>query len=120
MSQRSESSSFPEILTLEQAAEMLQVSLRTMQRLAKDGKLPGRQIGSQWRMDREQLREWVRGHDVTPPTTMTQEELVERERARLGVDLPETLLDLQRLAAERMAERERRGKSEGDGVSGVE
>lgn len=98
---------YPEILTLEQAAGFLQVSARTIQRLVADGRLPGRQVGSQWRFDREQLRGWVRGEDPPSADRRREEyerrlrELVEEESRRLGVDVPETLQDLQRAFAAR-------------------
>ncbi len=95
----------PDILTLAQAAEYLQVSERTILRMLKEGKIPGRQVGSQWRFDREQLRGWVRGEEPTPAPEMTQLELIEKERARLGVDLPEMLVDMQQLARKRLADR---------------
>jgi len=93
---------YPIILTLEQAAEMLQLSPRTVQRMVSKGKMPGRRIGGQWRFDREQLREWVRGAAVEPEKEMlTQAELIAREARRIGVDLPQTLIDLQQAAAKR-------------------
>ncbi|RKZ11544.1 hypothetical protein DRQ50_13445 [bacterium] len=101
---------YVEILTMEQAAEMLQVSTRTIQRMVKEGRMPGRQIGSQWRFEREQLREWVRGcHDWAHAPTTGEEQLalIEQERARLGVDLPETLIELQQAAVRRLAAAER-------------
>ena len=89
-------SDFPIILTLEQAAEMLQLSARTVQRLVSKGQMPGRRIGGQWRFDRDQLREWVRGADVQPEEKpQTQEELIASEARRIGADLPQTLIDLQ-------------------------
>ena len=99
---------FPEILTLEQAAGFLQVSTRTIQRMVKDGRLPGRQVGSQWRFDREQLRAWVRGAHGPEMAAADQRDLIERERARLGVDMPETLIDMQQEAVRRHAARFRR------------
>ena len=95
-----------DILTLAQAAEYLQVSERTILRMLKDGKIPGRQVGSQWRFDREQLRAWVRGDEPTPARELTQLELIEQERARLGVDLPETLVELQQVARRRLESRD--------------
>ena len=98
---------YPEILTMEQAADYLQVSTRTLQRMVADGRAPGRQVGSQWRFDREQLREWVRGEPSSPAEreqagrALSQRELVEKESLRLGVDVPETLLDMQQDYAER-------------------
>jgi PTS system nitrogen regulatory IIA component len=92
----------PIILTLEQAAEMLQLSPRTVQRMVSKGKMPGRRIGGQWRFDREQLREWVRGAEVEAPAeNIDQAELIAREARRIGVDLPQTLIDLQQAAAKR-------------------
>ena len=102
-------SEFPEILTMEQAAEMLQVSVRTLQRMVKDGRMPGRQVGSQWRFDRDQLRQWVRGEveaEPQPAEPMTQLELLEKERSRFGLDVPETLVELQQAAARRLADQE--------------
>lgn len=103
---------FPEILTLEQAARFLQVSARTIQRMVKDGRLPGRQVGSQWRFDREQLRAWIRGDEGAAWAGAVQRELIERERARLGVDMPETLIEMQQEAVRRHAARHRPGSSE--------
>ena len=102
-------SELPEILTIEQAADLLQVSVRTLQRMVKKGQVPGRQIGSQWRFDQDQLRAWVRCEvempvPVEPP--LTQAELVERESARFGLDRPETLHELQQAAARRALRRE--------------
>lgn len=95
---------YPIILTLEQAAEMLQLSARTVQRLVSKGRMPGRRIGGQWRFDRDQLQEWVRGADVEPPVeSISQIELIDREARRLGVDLPQTLIDLQQEAKRRLS-----------------
>ena len=96
---------YPVILTLEQAAEMLQLSTRTVQRMVSRGKMPGRRIGGQWRFDRDQLREWVRGAEVEPVADpISQVELITREAQRLGVDLPQTLIDLQQEAKRRLSE----------------
>lgn len=96
-------SEYPDILTLEQATAFLQVSTRTLQRLVRDGQMPGRQVGSQWRFDREQLRQWVRG-ERAEETIAAQIALIEKEAARFGLDLPETLVDLQQQAVRRRAE----------------
>lgn len=96
----------PEILTIEQAAEMLQVSVRTIQRMVKDGKIPGRQVGSQWRFDRDQLREWVRCEIEVPEPprpAQSQFDLIEQESRRMGLDRPETLVELQQAAVRRLA-----------------
>jgi excisionase family DNA binding protein len=93
---------YPEILTLIQAAELLQISERTLQRIVKKGEVPGIQVGGQWRFDREQLRELVRGEWQSPPEGETGRELVEKESLRLGVEIPEAFHDLQQAAAKRL------------------
>lgn len=97
------SSKYPEILTLQQAAEMLQISERTIQRMLKTGEIPGAQIGGQWRFDREQIRAMVRGEWQTEPD---QVELAERESLVLGVEIPEAFLDLQQAARKRLSDHE--------------
>ena len=49
----------PEILTPQEAADFLRVSLLTVQRQAKAGRLPGRRVGKEWRFSRSVLLEWV-------------------------------------------------------------
>ncbi len=99
-------SDYPEILTLQQAAELLQVSERTIQRMVKRGEMPGSQIGGQWRFDREQVKALVRSEWRPEDKPTPQKDLVEAETMRLGVDQPETLLDLQRAAKKRLESRE--------------
>jgi len=47
------------LLTLNEAAELLQVSKRTLQRMIKLGQLPAFKVGGQWRLREIQLRQWV-------------------------------------------------------------
>ena len=47
------------VLTLEHAAELLQVRPGTVRRLARAGKLPATKIGRCWRFDHVQLSEWI-------------------------------------------------------------
>jgi excisionase family DNA binding protein len=108
---------YPEILTIEQAADMLQVSVRTLQRMVKKKQIPGRQVGSQWRFDREQLRQWVRCEvevPVEPKPALSQFELIEKESRRMGLDRPETLIELQQAAARRLAEQADDGDDDPD------
>lgn len=48
-----------EILTIEEAAVYLQIGKRSLYKLAKDGKIPGRKVLNKWRFERESLRKWV-------------------------------------------------------------
>ena len=50
-----------EILTAEQAADLLQVSLRTVLQLARGGELPGHKVGRAWRFCRTDVLAYVRG-----------------------------------------------------------
>lgn len=48
-----------EILTIEEAAAYLQIGRRSLYRLAKEGKIPGKKILNKWRFARESLKAWV-------------------------------------------------------------
>lgn len=47
------------LLTLSEAASLLQVSTRTLQRMIRSGVLPAFKVGGQWRVRETQLRQWV-------------------------------------------------------------
>jgi excisionase family DNA binding protein len=51
----------PEVLTPEQAAELLQVTGDEVVALAEAGTLPGRRIGDHWRFSRPALIAWLAG-----------------------------------------------------------
>ena len=51
----------PDVLTPEQAAELLQVAEAEVVELAEEGKLPGRRIGDRWRFSRPALIAWLAG-----------------------------------------------------------
>ncbi|EFK95008.1 DNA binding domain, excisionase family protein [sediment metagenome] len=46
------------IMTIEDVAGFLRLSLRTTYQMVTDGKIPGRKIGKQWRFDRNRILEW--------------------------------------------------------------
>lgn len=48
-----------EILTLEQACELLNVSERTMIKILREDHLPARKIGREWRFNKKALIEWI-------------------------------------------------------------
>ena len=97
------SSEYPEILTMQQAAEFLQISERTLQRMLKKGEIPGNQVGGQWRFDREQLRALVRGEWKPEPD---QVRMAKHDENVFGIDVPEAFLDMQQAARKRMKDRE--------------
>ena len=52
-----------EILTIEEAAAYLQIGKRSVYKLAKDGKIPGKKVLNKWRFEKESLRAWVSGNE---------------------------------------------------------
>jgi excisionase family DNA binding protein len=47
------------LLTLAEAAALLQVSTRTLQRMIRSGELPAFKVGGQWRLREALLRQWI-------------------------------------------------------------
>jgi len=47
------------LLTLEAAAEILQVSKRTLMRMIQKREVPAFKVGGQWRIRESQFRKWV-------------------------------------------------------------
>ena len=47
------------LLTLQETAELLQVSQRTVNRMIQDKKLPAFKVGGQWRVRESQLTKWL-------------------------------------------------------------
>jgi excisionase family DNA binding protein len=58
-------SSVSEVLTVEQAAELLQTEADAVRELADAGELPGRRIGDEWRFLRRAVLAWLGG--AAPP-----------------------------------------------------
>jgi excisionase family DNA binding protein len=54
-----------QILDSEAAAELLQVSTKTLLRLAREGEVPGRKVGRSWRFERSDLIAWLRAGQAT-------------------------------------------------------
>ena len=58
----------PDVLTLPQLAELLQVDEKTVRSLATAGDLPGRKLGRHWRFSRQAVLDWL----ATPGQTRRQ------------------------------------------------
>jgi excisionase family DNA binding protein len=58
------SNKLSDVLTVEQAAELLQLSTKTLKRLAQAKRVPSRRVGNQWRFSRRALMDWLAGKDV--------------------------------------------------------
>ena len=55
------------ILTVEQAAEKLQLTPKTTRKLLKEGKMPGRKVGRAWRVLETDIERWVGGEQQPVP-----------------------------------------------------
>ncbi|HEX3760123.1 MAG TPA: helix-turn-helix domain-containing protein [Kofleriaceae bacterium] len=51
----------PEVMNVEQAAQLLQIEDKVVVELAEAGKLPGRKLGTAWRFSRAALVAWLAG-----------------------------------------------------------
>ena len=58
---------FPNIrlLTLSEAAQLLQVSTRTLHRMIRGGDLPALKVRGQWRLRETQLQQWVEHQETS-------------------------------------------------------
>ena len=54
------------LLTLPEAAELLHVSTRTLQRMIQRKDLPAFKVGGQWRVRESQLPRWIEGRERRP------------------------------------------------------
>lgn len=48
-----------DILTLDEVANYLRVTKRTLYRLAQEGALPAFKLGGTWRFRRDELNQWI-------------------------------------------------------------
>jgi len=48
-----------EIFNLQEAADFLGVSSKTFQKVLREGDVPGRKVGREWKFSRKALTEWV-------------------------------------------------------------
>ncbi|HEX9145196.1 MAG TPA: helix-turn-helix domain-containing protein [Candidatus Binatia bacterium] len=53
------------LLTLSEAARLLQVSTRTLHRMIRSGDLPALKVGGQWRVRETQLQQWVEQRETS-------------------------------------------------------
>ena len=50
-----------EILTVDEAAELLRIPRSSVYKLAQEGKIPAQKVGKHWRFNRAILMNWVAG-----------------------------------------------------------
>jgi excisionase family DNA binding protein len=61
-----------DVLNLDEAAQLLKVSDRTLWGLARDGEVPSRRVGKQYRFSRSQLLEWIRNSNDNEQSEVTK------------------------------------------------
>ena len=49
----------PEVMTIEELGEYLQVAKSTLYKLAQDGKVPGQKVGKHWRFSKSAIDSWL-------------------------------------------------------------
>ena len=49
-----------DILTIEEAADFLRLGKRSVYKLAKEGRIPGKKVLNKWRFEKQSLKRWVR------------------------------------------------------------
>jgi excisionase family DNA binding protein len=74
---------FPEWMTVEQAAEWLQVSTKTIRRYIEGGSLPAVNLGGRAiRIRRPDLEEWLETRRIEPGVSLRRQEREERRNER--------------------------------------
>lgn len=53
-----------EVLTIDDAAIFMKMAPKTIRKLLKDGTLPGRQVGKQWRITKRSLLDLIDGGEA--------------------------------------------------------
>ena len=48
------------VLTIQELAEYLKLSLSTAYKLAQEGKIPGQKVGKHWRFHRDEIDRWLK------------------------------------------------------------
>lgn len=61
---------YPTVLNAQGVAELLGVSTALVLRLAREGKLPGKKVGSTWRFLRSRILEWLSSVEPADPTEL--------------------------------------------------
>ncbi|WP_298991877.1 helix-turn-helix domain-containing protein [uncultured Pseudokineococcus sp.] len=51
---------WPEVMLVDEAADYLRIASRTLLRLAREGRVPARKVGGEWRFHRLALEDYFR------------------------------------------------------------
>jgi excisionase family DNA binding protein len=52
-----------EVMTLDEAADLLRIDAEDLAKLAESGEIPGRKLGDEWRFTRTRLLDWLGNPD---------------------------------------------------------
>jgi excisionase family DNA binding protein len=63
---------FEPLLNSEEAAELLKIHPKTLQRMARMGRLPAKRIGDLWRFRASDLDRWMQGEVCSIPPLVPQ------------------------------------------------
>ncbi|MFQ6069850.1 MAG: helix-turn-helix domain-containing protein [Candidatus Aminicenantales bacterium] len=53
-----------EVMTIEECAEYLKISLSTLYKLAQKGKVPGFKLSGQWRFKKDLIDRWISDESI--------------------------------------------------------
>lgn len=56
------------LMTVKEMAAMLRVSAQTLYKMLEQGEIPAVKVGSQWRFDREKIKDWMDAQGSGPPS----------------------------------------------------
>jgi excisionase family DNA binding protein len=54
-----------EVFTVKEVAEFLQLSERSLYKLARKGAIPGKKVLNKWRFERDALKKWLNNGETT-------------------------------------------------------
>ncbi len=64
-----------EVLSAEELAQYLGVNYRTILQMAREGRLPGRRVGTAWRFHKEAIDQWLAAPG-NQPVAIGQQQLI--------------------------------------------
>jgi excisionase family DNA binding protein len=60
------------LMTVKEMAAMLRVSAQSLYKMLEQGEIPAVKVGSQWRFDREKIRDWIAAQGSGPPSSRSK------------------------------------------------
>lgn len=65
---------YPDILLFEEVAEYLRVNKQTIYNLLRQGQLPAKKIGGQWRFHKKAIDNYLTSQDTVPAAATKEED----------------------------------------------